>query len=62
MIIVDETVKRHDWRMARVISTEGSGNHVRRARVKRSDGKILLKDRGKLVHLEMDDEKQDNVS
>ena len=58
VIIVDETVKRHDWRMGRVMSTEGSGNHVRRARVKRGDGKIVLKDRTKLVHLEMDDEKE----
>ena len=61
VILVDESVKRNDWRMARVLSTEGSGNHVRRAKVKRSDGKILLKDRTKLVHLEIDDEKKDNI-
>ena len=59
VILVDESVKRHEWRMARVVSTEGSGNHVRRATVKRNDGKLLLKDRTKLVHLEVD-ERKDN--
>ena len=54
VIIVDETVHRHDWKMARIIATEGSGPHVRRVTLKRSDGKIVLKDRTKVVRLELE--------
>ena len=55
VILVDETKKRHDWKMGRIVSVEGRDNHVTRARVKRGDGRIVLKDRTKLVHLELDD-------
>ena len=54
VIIVDESVHRHDWKMARILKTEGSGPHVRRVRLKRSDGKIVLKDRTKIVPLELE--------
>ena len=43
--------------MGRVISIDGTANHVRKAEVKRSDGKVLSKDRTKLVLLELDDAK-----
>ena len=54
VIIVDESVHRHDWKMARILKTEGSGPHVRRVRLKRSDGKVVLKDRTKIVPLELE--------
>ena len=60
VIITDDTMQRHSWKLGRVISVEGSGPHVRRATVKRGDGKLLVKDRSKLVHLELDEEKKQN--
>ena len=53
VIIVDETVKRHEWKMARVITVHKKENHVRNVTVIRSDGKKILKDRNKLVLLEL---------
>ena len=61
VILVDETKKRHEWKMGRVLSTEGRDNHVTRARIKRNDGRIVLKDRTKLVHLELDGGNRNNV-
>ena len=54
VILTDDTVRRHEWKMGRVTSVEGSGNHIRRAWVKRGDGKTVLKDRTKLVLLEIE--------
>ena len=54
VLLVDDNVRRGEWRMGRVISTEGSGRHIRRAQVKRVDGRILFCDRSKIVHLELD--------
>ncbi len=54
VIIVDETLHRHQWSMGRVVEVEGSGAHVRRAQILRPDGKIVLKDRSKIVRLELD--------
>ena len=54
VIMVDETVKRHEWKMARIITVHEKSNHVRKVTVKRGDGKEILKDRMKLVLLEMD--------
>ena len=47
--------------MGRFLSTEGRDNHVIRARIKRNDGRIVLKDRTKLVHLELDGGNRNNV-
>ena len=58
VIIVDDTVQRHSWKLGRVVSIERTGSHVRRATVKRGDGKLLNKDRSKLVLLELDGEKK----
>ena len=60
VIITDETLQRNSWKLGRVITIDKTGSHVRRATVKRGDGKILLKDRSKLVLLELDEEKKQN--
>ena len=57
VIIVDETLQRHDWKLGRVIAVAGTEPHVRRVDVLRSDGKIVTKDRTKIVLLELDVEK-----
>ena len=60
VIITDETLQRNSWKLGRVITIDKTGSHVRRATVKRGDGKVLLKDRSKLVLLELDEEKKQN--
>ena len=60
VILVDESIPRHSWRLARVITVETNGLHVRKATVKRSDGKILIKDRTKLVRLELENVDKNN--
>ena len=62
VILVDESIPRHSWKLARIIHVHTNGSHVRKATVKRSDGKILIKDRTKMVKLELDNinKKDDN--
>ena len=61
VILADESIPRHSWKLARVIHIHTNGLHVRKATVKRSDGKILIKDRTKTVKLELDNiNKNDN--
>jgi hypothetical protein len=54
VMLVDEQLHRSKWRLGRVVETICSNNHVKAARVKTADGKIWLKDRSKLVVLELD--------
>ena len=54
VVIVDEAVPRHDWSLGRVVDVEGTSPHVRRAHVRRADGRIVTRDRTKIVRLEMD--------
>ena len=56
VILVDETVERHRWRMGRIQKIFQSGPHVRRVEVKKGDGKVVLRDRTKVVKLELDSE------
>ena len=56
VILVDETVERHRWKMGRIRKTFQSGPHVRRVEVKKGDGKVVLRDRTKIVKLELDNE------
>ena len=56
VIIVDDTKKRDMWKLGRVTATFASDNHVRKVEVKRGDGKIIQRDRSKIVLLEMNDE------
>ena len=55
VILVDDTVERHDWKLGRIVSTIQSDDHVRQVAVKRGDGKIVHRDRTKLVKLELDE-------
>ena len=61
VIIVDESVRRHEWKMGRIVSVEGSDDHIRRAWVKRGDGKTILKDRTKIVLLEIEKTDKHNL-
>ena len=54
-MIVDEAVRRGEWSLGRVEQTEKIDQHVRRAWVRRADGKVILRDRTKLVHLEINE-------
>ena len=54
VIIVDEAVPRHDWSLGRVVDVEGTSPHVRRVHVRRGDGRIVTRDRTKILRLEMD--------
>ena len=54
VIIVDESKKRHEWKLGRVVEKIDSGPHVRKVNVKKADGKTVLKDRTKIVKMEMD--------
>ena len=56
VILVDETMERHKWKMGRIQKTFQSGPHVRRVEIKKGDGKVVLRDRTKIVKLELDDE------
>ena len=53
VLLVDEQVRRGDWRTARVIGTDG-GALVRTVKVKTSSGKEFVRDRTKVVRLELD--------
>ena len=54
VLVVEEQVARNSWKLGRIVSVDGDATHVRKAMVKRADGKILLRDRTKLVRLELD--------
>ena len=54
VILVDESTKRHGWKMARVTKVFKRNNHVIKVVVKRGDGREVEKDRTKVVHLELD--------
>ena len=56
VILVDETVERHRWKMGRIQKIFQSGPHVRRVEVKKGDGKVVLRDRTKIVKLELENE------
>ena len=55
VIIVDAAAARNEWLLARVVSVDASDGLVRKASVKRADGKVVIRDRCKLVHLELDE-------
>ena len=54
VLIVDDQLARHAWKLGRIVDIEGDATHIRKAMVKRADGKLLHRDRTKLVHLELD--------
>ena len=56
VLIVDEQLARGHWRLARVVQVVKSSPHVRQIKVRTADAKVILRDRTKLVRLELDDE------
>ena len=54
LVVVNETLPRHQWSLECIFKAVGSGAHVRKAQIRRPDGKIVLKDRTKIVRLELD--------
>ena len=54
VLVVDESRRRDDWKLGRVVDVEGSDGCVRRARVRMADGGIILRDRTKLVRMEVE--------
>ena len=56
VILVDDKVPRGQWKLGRVIRPEVDNGHVRKAYLRTADGKTVLRDRTKLVHLELDED------
>jgi len=54
VILVDDTIDRNRWKLAKVIETLGGSTHTRRVRLKKTDGKIVVRDRQKVVKMELD--------
>ena len=54
VLLVDEQIRRGDWKLGRIISVCGDGDHVRKASVRTANGKTFERDRGKIVRLELD--------
>ena len=60
VICRDNPMARGDWRLCRVHEVVKDGQHVRQVKIRTGEGKLLWRDRTKLVLLELDDEgKQD---
>ena len=56
VLLVDEQLSRNEWKAGRVVSVLNEGPHVRKVEVRRVDGKVVPRDRSKVVLLEMDDD------
>ena len=56
VILVDDKVPRGQWKLGRVVRPEVDQGHVRKAYLRTADGKNVLRDRTKLVHLELDED------
>ena len=53
--MVDESTSRSEWKLGRVMDVASTGPHVRKVNVRRADDKVVLKDRTKVVKLELDE-------
>ena len=54
VVLIDETVCRSKWEMGIVQKIHQTGPHVRKAEIRRSNGKIELRDRRHVVKLEIE--------
>ena len=45
IIIVNEKLQRHDWKMGCMVPIAGTESHVRRVDILRSDGKLVMKEK-----------------
>ena len=62
VMLVDNQQQRAQWRMAKVVEATPTNNHVRKVTVKTADGKFHIKDRTRVVRLELDvDDHVNNV-
>ena len=55
VIIVDDDVERNQWKMGRIVGTTNSDGHVRKVELVRADGKVIQRDRVKIVKMELDE-------
>ena len=55
VILADEKVERNQWKMGRIVGTPTSDGHVRKAEIMTADGKIVQRDRVKIVKMELDE-------
>ena len=55
VIIVDESTERNQWKMGRIVGTDCSDGHVRKVELVRPDGKVIQRDRVKIVKMELDE-------
>ena len=55
VIIVDDAVERNQWKMGRIVGVTSSDGHVRKVELQRTDGKIIQRDRVKIVKMELDE-------
>ena len=53
VLLVDEQCRRGDWRMGSIVATD-EDELVRTVSVRTTDGKVFLRDRTKIVRLELD--------
>ena len=60
VICLDNPMARGDWRLCRVHEVVKNGQHVRQVKIRTGEGKLLWRDRTKLVLLELDDEEKQN--
>ena len=55
VMIVDDSVHRASWELGRVVDVDDAEGHARKIFVKRPNQKVIVRDRTKLVHLELDE-------
>ena len=55
VILADESTSRDEWRLGRIVAVDGTDTHVRKASIRRADGKIVERDRTRIVRLEIDE-------
>ena len=54
VLIANEQSARSEWKLGRVVDVGGDETHIRKATIRRADGKLIIRDRMKLVLLELD--------
>ena len=55
VILVEDCKDRNQWKMGRVVGTTNSDGHVRKAEIMRPDGKVVQRDRVKIIKMELDE-------
>ena len=56
VILINDKVPCGQWKLGRVVKLEVDEGHVRKAYLKTTNGKTVLRDQTKLVHLELDED------